>query len=127
IIIKNLLTYECGSYQPTCISFSYVKFDPLNLSFSYSMNLFGAISFFDHIIDRIHKRLMWIILVCKLKFNIFTIRESIWRVFFLRPNYRHNSDMISVDRICILEILDHVRLKFVVFTSRKMIWRVFLR
>ncbi|KAH9414452.1 hypothetical protein DERP_014596 [Dermatophagoides pteronyssinus] len=75
----------------------------------------------------IHKRLMWIILVCKLKFNIFTIRESIWRVFFLRPNYRHNSDMISVDRICILEILDHVRLKFVVFTIRKMIWRVFLR
>ena len=67
------------------------------------------------------------ILVCKLKFNIFTISESIWRVFFLRPNYRHNSDMISVDRICILEILDHVRLKFVVFTIRKMIWRVFLR
>ncbi|KAH9422005.1 hypothetical protein DERP_002297, partial [Dermatophagoides pteronyssinus] len=80
---------------------------------------------FSHV--KIHKRLMWIILVCKLKFNIFTIRESIWRVFFLRPNYRHNSDMISVDRICILEILDHVRLKFVVFTIRKMIWRVFLR
>ena len=34
--------------------------------------------------------------------------------------------MISVDRICILEILDHVRLKFVVFTIREMIWRVFL-
>ncbi|KAH9421343.1 hypothetical protein DERP_015440 [Dermatophagoides pteronyssinus] len=58
------------------------------------------------------------------KFNVFTFHEMIWRVFFLRPNYRHNSDMINVDRICIFKILVWFG-KFNVFNILELIWRVF--
>ncbi|KAH9420177.1 hypothetical protein DERP_011511 [Dermatophagoides pteronyssinus] len=58
------------------------------------------------------------------KFNVFTILELIWRVFFLRPNYRHNSYMINVDRICIFKILVWFG-KFNVFNILELIWSVF--
>ncbi|KAH9420176.1 hypothetical protein DERP_011510 [Dermatophagoides pteronyssinus] len=49
----------------------------------------------------------------------------IWRVFYLRPNYRHNSNMVNVDCILISKILVCVRLKFAVLTVLELIWRHF--
>ena len=66
-----------------------------------------------------------ILIHVKLEFVIFSIHEMIWRVFFLRPNYRHNSNMINVDCICIFKIRDYVRLKFAVLTVLELIWRHF--
>ena len=37
------------------------------------------------------------------------IMQKIWRVFILWTNYRHNSNMVNVDCICIFKILVNVR------------------
>ena len=72
-----------------------------------------------------HINIFLILVHVRLWFAVFTIREMIWRVFYLRPNYRHNSNMVNVDCILISKILVCVRLKFAVLTVLELIWRHF--
>ena len=55
----------------------------------------------------------------------FTILELIWRVFYLRPNYRLDSNMINVNCISVCMNLVYVKLKFVIFSILELIWRAF--